>query len=315
MKRWMRRVALLMSCLLLYGCAAQSYERVPSNEPFVATVNQLESSITFFNEQFNVFAHWTFDELYTGAVLLQHDTIALYGIGIPYIGIYNLASGKQTEKIKTALGNTNVLYNAERDEFYVTNKKEHTVTAYTMDGKERARLVVGNYPMSMQSANDNLYVLNFKSDYLSVIQLESFEEMAQWRTFPSANGLLINEQQNELWIGGHGEHTANESVHVLNLETGDAIKEIAAPQMPVALAQSKHEISVISHGSNVLHQFTKQGDKIREIEIGANPFSVAYFNNSIVTAGYDDNTLYVIHEDEINAYETGEGPFQLIVRE
>lgn len=315
MKKWAIRAALLCSCFMLTGCGAASYDGVPSDEPFVATVNQLEPSITFFNERFDVLTEWALDEPYTGATLLHDDMIALYGMGVPYVAIYELASGKQIEKINTELGNTNVLYSATHDELYVTNKEQNTIIAYTRDGSERAVANVGKYPMSMQQFGNELYVLNFKSSYLSVINIDTFDEIATWNIPSSSNGLLINKEQQELWIGGHGEHTTNEHVLVLDLQTGDVVKEIAAPEMPVALAQSADEISVISHGSNVLHQFTKQGDKIREIEIGANPFAVAYFQQTIVTAGYDDNTLYVMDDAQITAYETGDGPFQLIVRE
>lgn len=312
MKKWLLTM-LTASSFALSACSAAQYAGVPSEQPFVATLNQLEPSLTFFNEQFEQLTTWSFDERYEGAVLIDDDTMALYGTTLPFIALYNVTTGQLQSRIDVAEGTTNVLYDEARDHLYVSNKETNRVHAYTKDGKALQQINVGNYPMSMQLAHNTLYVLNFKSDYLSVVDVETFTETAQWAVPASSNGLLINGD--ELWIGGHGEHTSNEQVRILNRHTGEVVKMVSAPQMPVALAQSDDEISVISHGSNALHRFTKQGEKIAEVEIGANPFSVSYFQQAVITAGYDDNTLYVIDEQQIEAYETGDGPFQLVIRE
>ena len=52
------------------------------------------------------------------------------------------------------------------------------------------------------------------------------------------------------------------------------------------------------------------------MEVSANPFAVAYFNDYIVVAGYDDQTLYFIQQGQVmKQVQTGKGPFQLLVRE
>ncbi|WP_083995211.1 YncE family protein [Caryophanon latum] len=279
----------------------------------MATVNQLEPSMTFFNDDLHAVATWAFDEAYSGATLVDNDTIALYGMGVPFVALYHVSTGELQTKLETGVGVTNVI--AGDDELYVANKEQNTVSAFSFSGEQLRDVVVGNYPLSMAYADDTLYVLNFKSDYLSVIEAKTFHEVAQWQIPRSSNGIVVNEETNTLWIGGHGDHTSNDQVLVIDRKTGSIKQTLQAPQMPVALAQHDDEISVISHGSNTLHRFTKDGKAIDTLEIGANPFSVAYFNDAIVTAGYDDHTLYVVDGEQVRAYDTGEGPFQLVIRE
>lgn len=310
----MRRTLLLaVSTLLLAGCGAATYTSVPKEASFVATVNQLEPSLTFFNEEWKTLGTWAFDEAYSGATLVRDDTIALYGMSVPFVALYHLSTGELQTKLETGIGVTNVI--AGGDALYVANKEQNIVSAYTHDGEHKQDVIVGNYPLSMAYADDMLYVLNFKSDYLSVIETETFEEVAQWQIPRSSNGIVVNEETNTLWIGGHGDHTSNNQVLVLDRQTGSVKETLQAPQMPVALAQHNDEISVISHGSNTLHRFTKDGEAIDTIDIGANPFSVGYFRDAVVTAGYDDHTLYVVDGEQVHAYDTGEGPFQLVIRE
>ncbi|OCS93470.1 hypothetical protein A6K76_05380 [Caryophanon latum] len=309
------RIGLLLaaSTLLLASCGAETYTSIREDVSFVATVNQLEPSMTFFNDDLHAVATWAFDEAYSGATLVDNDTIALYGMGVPFVALYHVSTGELQTKLETGVGVTNVI--AGDDELYVANKEQNTVSAFSFSGEQLRDVVVGNYPLSMAYADDTLYVLNFKSDYLSVIEAKTFHEVAQWQIPRSSNGIVVNEETNTLWIGGHGDHTSNDQVLVIDRKTGSIKQTLQAPQMPVALAQHDDEISVISHGSNTLHRFTKDGKAIDTLEIGANPFSVAYFNDAIVTAGYDDHTLYVVDGEQVRAYDTGEGPFQLVIRE
>lgn len=316
MGQFILKIGLIVACLLLSGCASEEYTKIPDDLEFVATFNQLDSSITFFKENFEVLTTWSLEEKYSGATMVGNDAIALFGPAVDFITIYQLSTGKEVAKLKDATGTTNVIYDDQREMIYVANKEHNTISKFDLEGNYIAETKVGNYPLSMKIEKNTLYVLNFKSDYLSVVDLNLFEESAQWEVPNSSNGIIVNSQRQEIWIGGHGEVTSNREVLVLNSKDGEVVKRLPAPEMPIALAESENLISVISHGSNRLHQFTIDGKKVNEIEIGANPFTVTYFQNYIITAGYDDNTMYVINTNgDIQSYATGNGPFQLIVRE
>ena len=316
MSKFTKTVGIIVACLLLTGCMSEKYTKIPDDMGFVATFNQLDRSITFFNENFEVFTTWSLEEKYSGATLIGNDAIALFGPSINIITIYQLSTGEEITKIKDAIGTTNVIYDDKRELIYVANKEHNTISKFDLEGNYIAGTMVGNYPLTMKIEKDSLYVLNFKSDYLSVVDLNLFEESKQLEVPSSSNGLIINSQRQEIWIGGHGEHTSNKEVLVISSINGGVTKRLPAPEMPIALAQSENLISVISHGSNMLYQFSIDGKKVNEIEVGANPFTVAYFKNFIITAGYDDNTMYVINKNGgIQSYTTGKGPFQLVVRE
>lgn len=316
MGQFIKKMGLIVACLLLTGCMSEKYAEIPDDMKFVATFNQLDRSITFFNENFEVMTTWSLEEKYSGATLIGNDAIALFGPTVDIITIYQLSTGEEVTKIKDAMGTTNVIYDDKRKWIYVANKEHNTISKFDLEGNYKAETMVGNYPLTMEIVKDRLYVLNFKSDYLSVVDLNSFEESEQWEVPSSSNGLIINSKHQEIWVGGHGEHTSNTEVLVISSLNGEITKRLPAPEMPIALAQSKNLISVISHGSNMLYQFSNDGKKVNEIEVGANPFTIVNFKNFIITAGYDDNTMYVINKNgEIQSYATGNGPFQLVVRE
>lgn len=313
---FIKKMGLIVACLLLTGCMSEKYKKIPGDMEFVATFNQLDRSITFFNEKFEVVTTWSLEEKYSGATLIGNDAIALFGPTVDNITIYQLSTGEEVTKIKDTIGTTNVIYDDKRKLIYVANKEHNTISKFDLEGNYIAEIMVGNYPLTMEIEKDSLYVLNFKSDYLSVVDLNLFEESEQLKVPSSSNGLIINSKLQEIWIGGHGEHTSNREVLVISSINGEVLKRLPAPEMPIALAQSENLISVISHGSNMLYQFSNDGKKVNEIEVGANPFTVAYFNNFIITAGYDDNTMYVINKNgDIQSYATGNGPFQLVIRE
>ena len=82
--------------------------------------------------------------------------------------------------------------------------------------------------MSMDSYKGKLYIINFKDETLSVIDMKSLKLV-------DMNGRSVNlpmvykllKKTNTIWIGGHGSGSQpNETVKVMNLENGQIVKEI-----------------------------------------------------------------------------------------
>ena len=307
-------IILIMAIGILVSCSEESFIPINEHQPFVASMNILEPSLTFYNKEGELLATWRFNKAYTGATLIQQDRILLYGNQLSKADVYELSTGKRIATFETGLGTTNAYYAEDEQLFFLTNSKTNSLTSFDIYGHLKAEISLHNYPMSMIAHNGLLYVVNYKDTRLSIVSMKDFKIVDEWPIEKLSHGLAIVDDT--LWIGGHGAGSSpNQMVAVHDLKTGQIVKELAMPLMPVGFAQSKDEIAIVSHGENLLYVTNNHGQLKWQSEIGANPFAVAYFNNQIIVAGYDDQTLYVVENGEvIQKIGTDKGPFQLLVR-
>lgn len=308
----------LVGCLFaLAGCNDETFDAIDEQQSFLASVNILEPSITFYNEGYELLTTWHLEKAYTGAILVETNAVLLYGNQLSEAELYELSTGKQIARLKTGIGTTNALYDEQAQAIYVTNSKTNELTSYSMTGEVQQSIKLGNYPMSMALHEKLLYVVNYKDTVLSVIDTTTFQAIDEWTIASSAQGVLVVEQTNELWLGGHGQGSKpNEMVQIMDLTTGKLKNEVAVPMMPITFIQQQQEIVVASHGSNMIYSLSLDGTINWQQEVAANPFTVAYFNDQLVVAGYDDQTLYVLDQARISdTITTGKGAFQLFVRE
>lgn len=313
-----RMVIILFALItIVTGCNSEHFEPINPHQSFIASVSILEPSITFFDTKGDEIARWNLDKAYTGATLIPHDRILIYGHQLPEADIYELSTGKKIKSIETGLGTTNAHYNDEEELLFLTNSVKNHVASYDQYGNLMKELPIGDYPMSMDSYKGKLYIINFKDETLSVIDMKSLELEHEWPISKSSNGLQIVEENNTIWIGGHGSGSQpNESVKVMNLENGQIVKEIKVSQMPVEFSKYNNEVYVINHGSNELVVCDIEGNILWRKEVGANPFNVKRFKQYVVVAGFDDHTIYFLKEGEIEHFvKTKNGPFHLLVRE
>lgn len=317
MKKWM---TLLFLCFIfhLHGCSDdEHFQSINPHQSFVASVNILEPSIDFYDSEGKKIATWKFDKAYTGATLIPYDRLVLYGHQLDAVDIYELSTGKLIQSIETGMGTTNVYYDQEERLLFIANSKTNTVASFNERGKKLGEIRLKDYPMSMESYQGKLYIINYKSPVLSVVDMKSMKLLDEWDIDKSSTGLLVVEETNTLWVGGHGAGSRpNQKVKVLNLQTGHVIREIQAAQMPVGFAKNKEFIYIANHGSNELVACDVDGNVLWKKEVGANPFSVTIFKNNIVVAGFDDNRIYFLQDEKIEqSVPTGLGPFQLLARE
>ncbi|WP_341321367.1 YncE family protein [Solibacillus sp. FSL H8-0523] len=314
---YIRMIILISSMLLLVACNETAFQAIDDQQDFIASVNILEPSVTFYDEENELMATWDLDKAYTGALLFGQDALLLYGHQLEQAELYELSTGKQIEKFNTGIGVTNALYDEHHQLIYVTNSKTNELTSFSITGDMQNKVKLRNYPMSMTQHENLLYVVNYKDTLLSVVDTATFTVKQEWPIESSSQGIAIIEKTGELWLGGHGQGSkSNDQVQVLDLVTGVVKKQIKVPLMPVTLLQSSDEVVVASHGSNMIYTVSTQGTITWQQEIAANPFAVAYFQGQLVVAGYDDQTLYFINDDQVTEHVvTGKGAFQLLVRE
>ncbi|MEK4627254.1 YncE family protein [Solibacillus sp. FSL R7-0682] len=312
-----RIVFLLLLIVFLTSCSHDHFEGIDPHRSFIASVNILEPSIVYYDQSAKEIATWSLNKAYTGATLVGHDAVLLFGNQLTEADLYELSSGKHMKSIQTGLGVTNAYFDDQTDTIFMTNSKTNELSSYTKNGELNKSVPLGNYPMAMIAYDGKLYVINYKDTILSIISTTTLQRIDEWQIPKSSNGLFVSKETNELWIGGHGEGSKpNDAVNVYDLTTGEKINEIPMPLMPVAFSQKDGEVAVVSHGTNMLYVAKLNGDIMSKQEIAANPFAVAHFKDQLVIAGYDDHTLYFIQNNQIlHHVETGNGPFQLLVRE
>lgn len=303
--------------VLLIGCSEEHFEQINPHQSFIASLNTLDVSLTFYDDSAEMIAKWPFEKAYTGAVLVGFDTVVLYGHQLTKADVYELSTGKHIRSIETGIGVTNAYYDEVYEQIYMTNSKTNELSSYSKNGDSKKNMKLGNYPMSMAMHGNKLYIINYKDTLLSVVSPDNLELINQWSIPRSSHGIAILPDSNELWIGGHGEGTSpNDVVRMYDLTTGYQTNEMSTPLMPIGFSQHDKELAVVSHGMNILYVVRNDGTVKWQQEVGANPFAVAYFKDWIVVAGYDDATLYLItDETHKKTVQTGKGPFQLLVRE
>ncbi|MFM9532473.1 YncE family protein [Lysinibacillus boronitolerans] len=317
LKKWAFFIFSLLQIIWLAGCAEKSYEPIERERSFIASLNIQEPSLDFIDEDGIVLATWLFDKAYSGAILLGDDQVLLYGHQLNNIDVYTISTGEKLYSKKVEIGTTNVYYDDNIKQFFITNSKTNTVTSFDQEGNQLATQQLGNYPMSMTSYRDKLYVINFKDTKLSVLNMKDLTIEQEWPIQKSAHGIAVLEETHELWVGGHGEGSKpNSSVKKYDLTTGQLHGEIDMPLMPVGLKKTKDAVLVVSHGHNELYVADFDGHILWQQEVGANPFVVDQFKDYIVVAGYDDHTLYFIKDGQKEkTVDVGKGAFQLLVRE
>lgn len=180
LKKWAFFIFSLLQIIWLAGCAEKSYEPIERDQDFIASLNIQEPSLDFIDEDGNILATWAFNQAYSGAVLLGDDQILLYGHQLSTIDVYTISTGEKRFSKKVDIGTTNVYYDDSIQQFFITNSKNNTVTSFDQEGNALATQRIGNYPMSMASYKDKLYVINFKDTKLTVLNTKNLMIEKEW---------------------------------------------------------------------------------------------------------------------------------------
>ncbi|WLR50401.1 YncE family protein [Bacillus tianshenii] len=320
----MKKAVLYFSLLIgiLTGCNQEQYEALSPEEEVLISVNVFDSSLSFFDvSEYKELATWDLPFPLTGAELFPDgEKVLLYGKGLEQVYVYDLTTGKQVEKWETGKGITNVRLSHRGEQFYVADESESQIRFFDLEGREKGAVSVGKAPLSMveSKTGGELYVLHFEKAEIDVIDVQARNVVRKLPAKEAATGLILLEDQQELWFGGHGAGVeVQNKISVLSLEQGRISSEIEAPVMPVAFAQADEDIFALSHGSNTLRKIDPATKEIKEtLTVGANPFTLTTSKRKIYIAGYDSNEIQVVDSDTMKkkaTMQTGEGPFQLLV--
>lgn len=298
--------------MILSGCST-AFEGLPkSKNSQIGVFSQLDSTLTFYDEELSELTKWKFEEPYTGMYGVTENLVLLFGYGMNEAHLYDVTTGEIVASYSSGDGVVSAV--SDQNHIYLANSKTNQVTQFSLQGNELQTIRTGNYPMSMMIADQRLMVVNYQDIHVSVIDLEEWQVVNEWKIPKASQGIHMDEQF--LYIGGHGSRAVvNHAVTILDRQTGEIMTSLDLPLMPIDFTTLDNSVYVISHGSNTL--FRIENNEIKEsMSIAANPFVVEATNESLFVAGYDDDTLYKVENMAIVAKtSTGNGPLQIFVRE
>ncbi|WP_157796185.1 YncE family protein [Bacillus xiapuensis] len=315
-----RLLAMLAAVMILAsGCSSPAFPPIHEDR-YLFTLNLRDSSLTFIDYQGERLADWKLEEMFTGGVLFpDQDRLLLYGTQLDHAALYSLSEGRLLEEWKVPEGTTGALYLKESKEIVLANKEDRSLHFYNEEGRETDIVRTGKYPMSLAAYQDCLYVINYQDTILSEVDLKKKKVSREFAIPSSSAGLMIQPEEKELWVGGHGHGKKAQSyVQIYSLETGKKKQKVEAPVMPVDFIEHQGRYYVISHGSNMVYMFNERKKQMKQHEVGANPFTLAAIDDHIVTAGFDNDKLYYLNKDHLKIekqVQTGKGPFRIFVKE
>ncbi|RSD26237.1 DUF4221 family protein [Mesobacillus subterraneus] len=305
----------------LTACSFESFDPVPGNSSIISTVNIKEMTISFYDiEKDKKLPDWSVDRPYIGGLILpDQDTFLLYGKGVSSADLYSLSKGKKVASWDTGEGIVNALLVRDGTEIAFADQDRDSIRFFDLKGNETDEVKTEKEPLTLLEAEEKLYVISFHQEKLGIIDLAGKQVLPGFEIHPAAAGAILCKEENELWIGGHGEGSAvEELIHIYDLDNGKLKKEISAPVMPVNFTKNQEHIFVLSHGSNTLYKLAEDGTKMDSLKVGANPFEIEFFAEKIIVAGYDSNDLIIIDPQSLEIekkLQVGKGPFQIVTRE
>lgn len=324
MRKWSLKILLLLVTVILASCS-QTYPSISRGAPLALTINIKDMTISFIDlENREKITDWQMDKPYSGGFLLPDgDTLLLYGRHLATVDLYSLANGKKIKTWKTGKGIDSGILLENGKDIVFTDRERKAVRFFTTDGREISEVPLNENPDSLleRRRKNSLLVLSVSGEKLLEIDLKTKELINCFPVHKSASGVLLKEVQSgdEIWIGGHGSGAVGEkNIHVYDADTGNLLKKIPAPLMPVDFSSGNEEVFAVSHGSNTLYKISKDGIIQGAVQVGANPFRLAVFKEFIIVAGYDSNNIHFINQHSLQIEKSvlvGEGPFQITLRE
>ncbi|KFN03365.1 YncE family protein [Bacillus clarus] len=313
---------LLCFLFLLVGCRGSSYTPIAKEKSIIITTNIKEGSVSFIDKKSKKrVAIWELNEPITGVTILPNgEDMLVYGKQLEYMYVYSLTEGKQVKKYKTGKGITNVIVSDDEKQLFMADQNEQKIRFFTINGKETGSVSVGKGPLTMVEHNKQLSILNFYDTKLTTIDIKKKQVVQSFMIPPASTGAIVSANGTEIWIGGHGDGTqVNEKVLVYSLQSGEMIRSLHAPFMPVSITGDGKYVYTLSHGSNTLRKFdVRTYQEVGKAEVGSNPFAFLKSGAEGYVASYDSDEVFVMDMKDMKIKQTikvGKGPFQLIERE
>ncbi|WP_108671478.1 YncE family protein [Peribacillus acanthi] len=314
-------IAICALSIILSGCQKEKYKKINESISFFASVNLKDGSLSFQDAKTGKsLATWELKRPITGAILLEDkDTLLVYGKQMKTVDVFSLSKGIQIDSWDVGEGIVQIVQLKTAKELAFVDQMHDEIRFFSEDGKERHSVKTGKSPISLVESEklNQIFVLNFHDTKVSVINTKTYKAEEEIRVNSSSAGILLNENDSQLWIGGHGlGSNIEENVNVYSIKTGQLINKIHAPSMPIFLTNTKEGTFIVSHGSSLVYRWSQ--NKLEKIQVGVNPFYLLEYKDLLLVAGYDSNDISVLDPKTLKVIKTvsvGKGPFHLLARE
>lgn len=322
--KWLVKIVLfVLAVYIMASCSNEQYPPISQEDSLLITVNIKDMTVTFIDAKLQErVEEWKMDRPYIGGVMLpDRDTLLLYGSQVETVDAYSLSQGEKISSWETGKGIVNGKLLKNKKEIVLADQLTNTVRFFTLQGVEIAKVKTESDPLTLleDEQDGTLSVISYSAEIMTILDINRKEKISNIQIHASAAGALLREDANELWIGGHGEGTeVGSDIYVYDTISGLLLKKIHAPIMPINITQKGEFVYTLSHGSNTLYKFDTDGTVLASTKIGANPFEMKVFHDSLIVAGYDSNDIHFVELDSLITHKTvpvGKGPFQIILRE
>jgi YVTN family beta-propeller protein len=317
-----KTVLFVSACLwLLAGCSSsEQFPVIPPQEDYVITANIQDHSLSFINPASYETTTWTLPFAFERALLLEADRLLLYGKELDRAYVYELSTGRKIGEWKTGSGIGHMVLSTDGSLIYAADQVKNALRTFSLDGTQRHEVKLQSAPFTILESHDKLYVNSYEEERMNVIAKSSWRKIADFPTQSRTVGGWVDEEKEELWLGGHGSgEYIQDDIYVYSLTDGQLKEKIHTPVMPIDFIRSRDLMYVLSHGSNDLWKIDYETKQVQgKIETGSNPFSMKQLHRKLYIASYDSNKVQVI---DLGSFETiqqipvGTGPFQVLVRE
>ncbi|WP_163100877.1 WD40 repeat domain-containing protein [Peribacillus alkalitolerans] len=314
-------IGICVFSIILSGCQKDNYKRINESVSFYASVNLKDGSLSFQDAMSGEnLATWNLKRPITGALLLDDkDTLLVYGKQMKTVDVFSLSKGALIDSWNVGEGIVQIVQLKTSNELALVDQVKDQIRFFTNKGKEQRKVKTGKSPISLVESEkrEQLFVLNFHDTKVSIINSKTYRAEDGITVNSSSSGILLNENDSELWVGGHGlGSNVEDNVHVYSIDTGKLIKSINAPTMPIFLKDTKNGTFIVSHGSSSIYRWSQ--NKLESIQVGVNPFYLLEFKGNLLVAGYDSNDISILDPNTMRILKTvkvGNGPFHLFARE
>ena len=158
-----------------------------------------------------------------------------------------------------------------------------------------ATINVGDNPwiMAYNSANNNMYVTNFGSNIISVINSNN-EVITTINVGFSPQAIAYNSANNDMYFANYRSNT----VSVINSNNQlVATIDVGSGPKGIAYNSANNNMYVSNYRSNTVSVINSNNQLVATMDVGTNPYASAYnsANNNMYVSNYGSNTVSVIN--------------------
>lgn len=318
-----RLIPLILIFILLAGCQPEKIAVPRSMKDILMVSNLKKPELSFVDLQTGKLTASDLNFRITSMVKVDRDTIILAGENEDSLYRLQLKQGNLTKLVQTGRGINELLYRLKDHLLYFSNGTKNTVGFYDVrKNKVITEINTDKFPgsMALNEKKNLLYVVNVKGASLSIIDISTKREVAQFPIVERPKGIFFDGKY--VWVGGHGPYgSLNENVYIYDPETGKEVDRIKVGVMPVDFYRDdgSADVYVICHGSSSVYKIDINNRSVsKPLQVEANPYDIIGDKQRIYVTSLDGDSLAIIDRStftKLKQIRLNNGPHMMILGE